>query len=72
MVCVWGGGGGFECSLCKHLVDRVCLQYYLKKYIPKHNCILLTKLRLSAHSVAIEIGRYINTERSDRISIIVI
>ena len=35
-VCVGGGGGGgFECSLCKHLVDRVCLQYYLKKIYPE-------------------------------------
>ena len=55
--------------LYKQLVERVCLQYYLQKYIPKHNPILLIRLRLSTHSLAIETGRHRNTEKSNGLCI---
>ena len=51
-----------KCILYKHVVDNLCLQLYLQKYIPKHHRILLTKLRLSAHMLAVETGRYRNIE----------
>ena len=56
-----------KCSLYKNIVDNITLQYYLLKYIPKDLRILLTRLRLSAHSLNVETGRYNNIARNQRL-----
>lgn len=56
-----------KCFLYRHLVDNLTLQQYLCKYIPKRNRIALTRLRLSAHALYIETGRYRNIVRNERI-----
>ena len=52
-----------KCFLYKHIIDRISLQHYLKKCIPKTYVKYITMLRLSSHSLSIETGRYqgINT-----------
>ena len=44
--------------LYKHIVNKISLQIYLKKCIPKKYVKYLTMFRLSSHSSAIETGRY--------------
>lgn len=56
-----------KCRLYKHLVDTVTLQFYLTKYIPMQYRTMITKCRLSAHTLAIETGRYTNVIRQSRI-----
>ena len=52
-----------KCFLSKHIIDRISLQHYLKKCIPKKYVKYITMLRLSSHSLSMETGRYqgINT-----------
>ena len=47
-----------KCNLYKHLIDRITLQHYLTKYIPKKYMKCLTMFRLSSHSLSVETGRY--------------
>ena len=54
-------------ALYKHLVDNFTIQYYLQKSLNPTYRKYLSKLRLSAHSLNIEKGRYNNTNRRDRI-----
>ena len=44
--------------LYKHIVNKISLQIYLQKCIPKKYVKYLTMFRLSSHSLAIETGRY--------------
>lgn len=55
-----------KCMLYKHLVDYFCLQGYLKKPIHVKYRKAISCLRLSAHNLKIETGRYENLIRSDR------
>ena len=52
-----------KCFLYKHIIDKISLQHYLKKCIPKKCVKYITMLRLSAHYLSMETGRYqgINT-----------
>ena len=50
------------------MVDNLCLKFIYKN-IPKYHRILVTKLRLSAHTLAVETGRYRNIEKIERICI---
>ena len=51
-----------------YFIQICCRQFYLQKYIPKlHRT--LTKIRLSAHTLAVETGRYRNIERIEIICI---
>ena len=52
-----------KCFLYKHIIDRISLQHYLKKCIPKKYVKYITMLRLSSHFLSMETGRYqgINT-----------
>jgi len=43
------------------------MQYYLIKSIPVEYKVCITKLRLSAHNLTIETGRYKSINRSQRI-----
>ena len=54
-------------SLYKHLIDRFCLQYYLNICMPNCYTILITRFRVSAHTLLIEKSRYHNIERDKRI-----
>jgi len=56
-----------KCIYYKYMIDVYCLQYYLSKFIPAHFRKYITKFRLSSHKLAIETGRYHNTDRSDRV-----
>ena len=57
-----------KCILYKHLTGSWSLQVYLRKPgIPETYRKCITKLRLSAHKLAIESGRYSRTMRSDRL-----
>ena len=47
-----------KCFLYKHIVNKISLQIYLQKCIPKKYVKYLTMFRLSSHSLAIETGRY--------------
>ena len=51
----------------KHLIDRFCLQHYLKISMPDCYTIRITRLRISAHTLLIKKGRYHNIERGKRI-----
>ena len=53
--------------LYQHFVDNFCLQTYLTKPIDKKFKRLLTKFRLSNHSLNIEIGRHRNVIKSNRL-----
>ena len=53
-----------KCNIYKHLIDRFCLQYYLKMSMPNCYTIPITRFRVSAHTLLIEKGRYHNIERS--------
>ena len=55
-----------KCDLYRYLVDRVALQFYLTKSLPKQLRVAITKLRLSAHNLAIESGRSRNIARNNR------
>ena len=44
--------------LYKHIVNKIILQIYIQKCIPKKYVKYLTMFRLSSHSLAIETGRY--------------
>ena len=44
--------------LYKDIVNKISLQIYLQKSIPKKYVKYLTMFRLSSHSLAIETGRY--------------
>ena len=55
-----------KCKLYQHLVSTVDLQTYLTKPIPNLYKKFITKIRLSAHNLAIEQGRYNNTDRNYR------
>ena len=54
-----------KCNI--YLIDRFCLKYYLKMYMPDCYTILITRFRVSPHTLLIEKGRYHNTERGKRI-----
>ena len=56
-----------KCLLYKHLVDNFCLQYYLTKRLDNTYKSLICKYRISAHSLLIEKGRYVNTLRHRRL-----
>lgn len=56
-----------KCSFYKYLFDGIHLQYYLRKPIPIKLQKYITKLRLSSHRLAIETGRYNNTNRENRL-----
>ena len=56
-----------KCNIYKHLIDRFCLQYYLKISMPDCYTILITRFRVSAHTLLIEKGRYHNIERDKRL-----
>ena len=56
-----------KCNIYKHLIDRFCLQYYLKISMPNCYTMLITRFRVSAHTLLIEKGRYHNIERGKRI-----
>ena len=57
-----------KCLLYKHVVNNnVCLQPYLRKPIALKYKHILSKYRLSAHSLSIETGRYHNISRNNRI-----
>ena len=47
-----------KCFLYKHIVNKISLEIYLQKCIPKKYVKYLTMFRLSSHSLAIETGRY--------------
>ena len=47
-----------KCFLYKHIVNKISLQIYLQKCIPKKYVKYLTLFRLSSHSLAIETCRY--------------
>ena len=51
------------CLYQLHIIDRISLQHYLKKCIPKKYVKYITMLRLSSHPLSMETGRYqgINT-----------
>lgn len=55
-----------KCHFYKYLVDGFYLQYYLRKSIPVKFQQCISKLRLSSHRLAIETGRYNNTQRAQR------
>ncbi|XP_033731490.1 uncharacterized protein LOC117321133 [Pecten maximus] len=55
-----------KCDLYKHMVNKVTLQFYLTKSLPSQLRKMITKLRLSAHNLAIESGRYRNIPRCHR------
>ena len=52
--------------LYQHLIDNVCLQYYLSKPVNRISQKYIAKYRLSAHNLNIERGRYQNINRPDR------
>ena len=56
-----------KCLLYKHIVDHITLQNYLKKPLPLLSKKLICKLRLSAHTLLIETGRYRGIPRDQRI-----
>lgn len=55
-----------KCYVYKYLIDDVCLQFYLTKPISAPLKNLISKLRLSAHCLAIESGRYKKVEKQNR------
>ena len=56
-----------KCLLYKHIVDHITVQNYLKKPLPLLSKKLICKLRLSAHTLLIETGRYRGIPRDQRI-----
>ena len=56
-----------KCTLYKHIIMNITLQFYLCKHIPAHYKKYITKLRLSSLDLEIERGRYNKIERSNRI-----
>ena len=57
-----------KCLLYKHVVsNNLCLQPYLQKPIASKYKHILSKYRLSAHSLSIETGRYHQIDRNYRI-----
>ena len=57
-----------KCLLYKHVVsNNLCLQPYLQKPIALKYKHILSKYRLSAHSLSIETGRYHHIDRNNRI-----
>ena len=50
-------------NIYKHLIDRFCLQYYLKISMPNCYTMLITRFRVSAHTLLIEKGRYIERDK---------
>ena len=56
-----------KCNIYKHLIDRFCLQYYLNISMPNCYTMLITRFRVSAHTLLIEKGRYHNIERDKRL-----
>ena len=56
-----------KCILYQHLIDNVCLQYYLTKpmnYVLKR---YITMLRISAHKLYIEKDRHSYIARDNRL-----
>ena len=57
-----------KCLLYKYVVsNNLCLQPYLQKPIALKYKHILSKYRLSAHSLSIETGRYHHIDRNNRI-----
>ena len=56
-----------KCYLYKYLIDSFTLQYYLTKSIPDVYLRLISKFRLSSHTLCIEEGRYRNIPRAQRL-----
>lgn len=50
----------------QYLVDNLCLQPYMHKPVSLTTLNTIAKIRLSAHDLSIERGRYINIARNDR------
>ena len=48
------------------MVDNFCLQFYLCKRIPCIYRTCISKIRLSSHNLAIEMGRYSGISRNNR------
>ena len=59
-------GNSSRGHLYQHLIDNVCLQYYLSKPVNRISQKYIAKYRLSAHNLNIERGRYQNINRPDR------
>ena len=55
-----------KCIFYKYLIDGFHIQHYLRKAIPSKYQKIISKLRLSSHTLAIETGRYNKTNRNDR------
>ena len=56
-----------KCLLYKHIIDHITLQSYLIKPLPLKHKKLICKLRLSAHTLLIETGRYRGIRHNQRI-----
>ena len=56
-----------KCNIHKHLIYIFCLQYYLKISMPDCYTILITRFRVSAHTLLTEKGRYHNIDSGKRI-----
>ena len=53
-----------KCYLYKYVVSNICIQNYLTKYMKLK--VYLTRLRLSSHSLFVEVGRYHGVDRTSR------
>ena len=56
-----------KCILYQHLIDNVCLQYYLTKPINHVFKRYITMFRISAHKLSIEKGRHSGIARDNRL-----
>ena len=56
-----------KCILYQHLIDNVCLQYYLTKSINQVLKRYITMLRISAHKLFIEEDRHNSIARDNRL-----
>lgn len=55
-----------KCIVYKEIVDKFCLQKYLKKRLSNLEKSVLCKYRICAHSLNVEKGRYKNLPRNER------
>ena len=56
-----------KCLFYKHIIDRFTLQFYLTTDLPTKFISIISKFRLSAHILNIEVGRYSNIPRQNRL-----
>ena len=59
-----------KCTIYKHLVDNVQLQFYLTKNLSPQCIRFLTKYRLCSHKLNIEYGRFIKKAKNERLCIL--